>query len=406
MNGKEETPFACIVFTSTSSSENALKVKSFGNPVIDFDNGSSSIHFVGVSGRSEAILHSVNRLIEGYGDDVGLSMLLVDFKNAFNLVDREVMLREVRLRCHDVSRWVEFCYSNPSRLYYMEHTLWSCQGVQQGNPLGPLLFFLVLHPLICNIRDSFSLSMQAWYLDDGTIVGDTLVVREVLKLIMEDGPRCGLHLNVDKIEVFWPKEDPQSRLAGVFPANIARPLHGVKLLGGTASVDFDFCNDSVMKGVDKPIALMDAIAKINDPQCKLLLLHSCTERIVTASGPGFGDWQWRLATLPFAFWGLGVYSASDVLNYAFLASRLQSAGLQTKLLWHAGIVASGRIFDDVLCEFNTSMESGLLTCSMVFAEDIYGDHVVSCAGIKHRHIIGIKHRHNVAQGFLLRIYMG
>ncbi|GJR48476.1 hypothetical protein Tco_1316579 [Tanacetum coccineum] len=44
---------------------------------------------VGVSGESEAILHVKNRLIEGFGDDVGLSMLLVDFKNAFNLVDQE-----------------------------------------------------------------------------------------------------------------------------------------------------------------------------------------------------------------------------------------------------------------------------------------------------------------------------
>nr|GEW08491.1 hypothetical protein [Tanacetum cinerariifolium] len=44
---------------------------------------------VGVSGGGEAILHTVNRLIEDRGDDVGLSMLLVDFKNAFNFVDRE-----------------------------------------------------------------------------------------------------------------------------------------------------------------------------------------------------------------------------------------------------------------------------------------------------------------------------
>nr|GFB99289.1 hypothetical protein [Tanacetum cinerariifolium] len=48
------------------------------------------------------------------------------------------------------------------------------------------------------------------------------------------------------------------------------------------------------------------------------------------------------------FWGLGVYSEGDVLNYACLASRLQSVGLQTKLFRHTGIVASGPIFDDAL----------------------------------------------------------
>ncbi|GKB50045.1 putative reverse transcriptase domain-containing protein [Tanacetum coccineum] len=357
-----------------------------------------------VASGSEAIFHSVNRLIEACGEDVGLSMLLVDLKNAFNLVDREVMLREVRLCCPAISHWVEFCYSNPARLYYGEHTLWSCQGVQQGDPLGSLLFSLVLHPLIYKIRDSFSLSLHAWYLDDGTIVGDTVVVGKVLELIIEDGPGCGIHLNIDKTEVFWPKKDPRSRLAGFFLPNIARPLHGVKLLGGPASVDFDFCNELVMKRVAKTIELMDAIAKINDPQCELLLLRSCT---------GFGDWQWRLTTLPFAFGGLGVYSAGDVLNYAFLASRLQSAGLQTKLLRHTSIVSIGPIFDDALSVFNTSMEIDLLsnssiplfyvskpcsTCSRVFAGDIYGDHVVSCAGI-----IGIKHSHNVVRDTLVDI---
>ncbi|GJZ89332.1 putative reverse transcriptase domain-containing protein, partial [Tanacetum coccineum] len=286
---------------------------------------------VGASGGSEDILHAVNRMIEDHGDDVGLSMLLVDFKNTFNLVDREVMLHEVRLCCPDISRWVEFCYSNPARLYYGEHNLQSCQEVQQGDPLSPLLLSLVLHLLIRKIRDSFSLSIHAWYLDDGTIIGDTLVVGK-------------------------------KQLMGVFPPNIARPLHGVKLLGEPASVDFDFSSDLVMKRVNRTIVLMDTVARVNDPQCELLLLHagisklyfamrtcslrvfevaqhsfdaalrSALERIVTAYGLGFGDWQWRLSTLPF---GIGVYYAGDVLNYAFLASRLQSPSLQTKLLQHS-----------------------------------------------------------------------
>ncbi|GJU53878.1 hypothetical protein Tco_1227592 [Tanacetum coccineum] len=72
---------------------------------------------VGVSGGGEAILHAVNRLVEDHGDEVAFSLLLVDFQNAFNLVDRKFMLEEVRPRCPANSRWVEFCYSSPARLY-------------------------------------------------------------------------------------------------------------------------------------------------------------------------------------------------------------------------------------------------------------------------------------------------
>ena len=302
------------------------------------------------------------------------------------------MLREVRVRCPTLSRWVEFCYSDPARLYYGEHTLWSCQGVQQGDPLGPLLFALVLHPLVCQIRDSFDLSLQAWYLDDGTVVGDTLVVSQVLELIQLAGPPLGLHLNVDKTEVFWPREDPRSRLDGIFPPNIARPRCGVKLLGGPVSADLNFCSSLILERVTKTIALMDAVATLRDPQCELLLLRACTgvsklyfalrtcppsvfesaqvvfdaalrsslERIVVASGPGFGDWQWRLATLPFSLGGLGVYSAGDAVHYAFLASRLQSADLQDKLLRRAGVVSSGPSFDDALGVFNRTMEVDIL----------------------------------------------
>ncbi|GKC43300.1 hypothetical protein Tco_1061022, partial [Tanacetum coccineum] len=281
-------------------------------------------------------------VFKAYGDDVGLSMLLVDFKNAFNLVDREVMLREVCLRCP--------------------------------------------------IKYSFSLSLHAWYLDDGTIVGDAVVVGKVLELIMEDG--SGLYFTMRT----------------------------------------------------RPPRFFESIQRSFD-----VALRSYLERIVTASGPRFGDWQWRLATLPFAFGGLGVYSAGDVLNYAFLASRLQPAGLQTKLLWHIGIVSLEPIFDDALSGFNTSIETDLLSnlrkiaapklmkkmtdiyftrvsknaestflflldrwpCGLLKGRIIpltglghslspsgtnYEHHVVSCVGI-----LGIKHHHNVVRDTLVDI---
>nr|GFA26363.1 hypothetical protein [Tanacetum cinerariifolium] len=293
----------------------------------------------GFQGGREAILHAVNRLIEDRWDVAGLSMLLVDFKNAFNLVDREVMLQEIRIHCLAISHWVEFCYSTPARLYYGEHTLRSYQGVQQGDPLRPLLFSLVLHPLVSKIRDFFNLSLQAWYVDDGTIVGDTLVVREVLK------------------------EDPRSRFVGVFPSNIARPLHGVKLLCGPANANFDFSCELVMKRVSNSIVLMDTIAKLNDPQCELLLLRACAGIsklyfAVRVCSPRVFEQSQRSfdAALRSSLKRIVMF-----LHYAFLASRLQSTNLQSKLLQHSNIVTSVSAFDNALSAFNAKMKIGLLS---------------------------------------------
>ena len=93
--------------------------------------------------------------------------------------------------------------------------MWSCQGVQQGDPLGPLLFALIMHPLVLKIHSSCKLNLQAWYLDDGTIVGDTFMVAKALHIIEEDGPSHGLFLNVDKTELFWPRKNHRSREPGV-----------------------------------------------------------------------------------------------------------------------------------------------------------------------------------------------
>ena len=84
--------------------------------------------------------------------------------------------------------------------------------MQQGDPLGPLLFSLVLHRLASEIQTEFPhLDLCVFYLDDGVIIGDIGDVYQVFQLIQQNGPALGLHLNVKKNEIWWPcrsGEDP------------------------------------------------------------------------------------------------------------------------------------------------------------------------------------------------------
>ncbi|MCI10010.1 hypothetical protein A2U01_0031101, partial [Trifolium medium] len=61
-------------------------------------------------------------------------------------------------------------------------------------------------------------------------------------------------------------------------------------------------------------------------------LRAAVEDIVVTGGPFFGDLQWRIASLPIKFGGLGLYSAVEAASYAFVASRDQSWVLQDHIL--------------------------------------------------------------------------
>ena len=58
------------------------------------------------------------------------------------------MFEEVRKHCPGISAWIEICYHDEPNLFFAYNLLSSSCGVQQGDPLGPLLFTLILHPLV------------------------------------------------------------------------------------------------------------------------------------------------------------------------------------------------------------------------------------------------------------------
>ncbi|XP_026458438.1 uncharacterized protein LOC113358943 [Papaver somniferum] len=360
---------------------------------------------VGIPCGGEGILHSANRLLELKGDDTSRVLLLIDFSNAFNLVDTSTIIREVRSRCTNIVNWVEFCYAKPARLYYQDSVLSPAQGVQQGDPLGPLLFALALHLLVEKIDAQCTLDLHAWYLDDDTIAGDTMEVSKDLKIIHEEGPSYGLHLNISKTEIFWPSYDPRRYIESAFPHNIGKHANGVKLLGGPVSLNSEFCSNMVLKRVGTTIQLMSKIQELQDPQF--------------VDGAGFGLVQQMLANLPIKDGGLGVLTMADtVIHFGVVKEKIPtsySLSSREATLWQCNRDEHAMDFLKVIPipvlnqvvgprQFSAILqyllgrpffeEDSLCSCCNM-PMNIFGDHAIHCSSE-----VGLKFRHDLVKDVL------
>ena len=75
------------------------------------------------------------------------------------------MLESARQNIPEIFPFVYSCYSAPFTLNFADSTLLSAEGVQEGDPLCPLLFCLIIHPLFLQFKAEF----RVFYLDDGTL---------------------------------------------------------------------------------------------------------------------------------------------------------------------------------------------------------------------------------------------
>ena len=106
-------------------------------------------------------------------------LVKLDMKNAFNTVRRDHFL-VVCSRAPSILRLASTAYATNSHLVIGNETILSETGVQQGDPLGPVLFALAVDEISRSVRSPTNI----WYLDDATIGGPMESVCEDLRRII------------------------------------------------------------------------------------------------------------------------------------------------------------------------------------------------------------------------------
>jgi hypothetical protein len=303
---------------------------------------------VAVKGGCEAAVHATRRYIEHMSPDHVVVKL--DFSNAFNCLDRAHMLEQVAQVIPEIHKFCCLSYDQPSTLQFGDYTISSEVGVQQGDPLGGLLFCIGIHPILSATTSELTIG----YMDDVTLGGSIANVEADVELFRSQGSKIGLVLNADKCEVITHQSASSAFLPHFSRMDSTNAcLLGAPLLHGQAlKAALEEKSEVLRRAVSRLRSLPshDALVLLRSSFSAPRLMHilRCSpchgHPTLTAfddllrngvsyiTNSQLSDIQWIQASLPIRDGGLGIRRATSLALPAFLASAASTAALQTLIL--------------------------------------------------------------------------
>ena len=146
-------------------------------------------------GWSQAAAHVARRYLTS--NRRNKVFLKLDIKNAFNCINRDIILEKVKEKIPRLFNLLWQAYSRPSHLFYRDNILSSETGIQQGDPCGPALFSLGIDQIVKSLKSEVNL----WYLDDSNLADSPQIVLEDLQTIKRELNKIGLSINPSKCEL-------------------------------------------------------------------------------------------------------------------------------------------------------------------------------------------------------------
>ena len=121
--------------------------------------------------------------------------------NSLNSINRRVILDNVAIFLPDTLLMTTWCLNGPSTVWWKSKSISCTTGVQQGNPLSPLLFDLGLVQVVEAVS-TLNQILHLWWHDDGLLYGEPEKVGTTFALIKQKLSECGLQLNTSKCEIY------------------------------------------------------------------------------------------------------------------------------------------------------------------------------------------------------------
>ena len=148
----------------------------------------------------EVAVHCVRKIFQS--DDTE-GMLFADATNAFNLLNREVALRNILHLCPSLGRALINTYRMNIDLFIDGDALVSREGTLQGDPLAMAMFAIASLPLIRQLRGCVR---QTWYADDASAGGSLSGLKNWWDKLIDIGPAYGYFPNPLKTRLLVKEE--------------------------------------------------------------------------------------------------------------------------------------------------------------------------------------------------------
>ena len=156
----------------------------------------------------------------------GLAILLLDIANAFDTVDRDLMISLASKGCPELVNLTWWLYKLESRLVTNEgHVIRSSTGTQQGCCLSNPVFALGMKYIEGLLNDIDCLRRPLFYWDDTAIVGTPEALEAAVAIINECTQVTGLRLKWKKCHLHGSPETIQQCSTRAFPPAMTMKAH-------------------------------------------------------------------------------------------------------------------------------------------------------------------------------------